>query len=174
MTYSLKVDWFDALLRKDMAYFDSHDMSGTALEISTSCSRYKDGVGRKLGEGVQFLFTFLGGFAYAFYCSWSTSLVLLGVVPFMSYSILFLMKTTQNQSKRSNECYSEAGSIALTAASAIRTVNALNATKIFIEKYCSATQDAFQAVGNIGTCIDATHLLDDFVTPANTVLTHTS
>ena len=146
MTYSLKIEWFAALLRQDMAYFDSHDMSGTALEISASCTRYKDGVGRKLGEGVQFFFTFVGGFAYAFYCSWSTSLVLLGVVPFMSSSILFLMKTTQSQSKRSNECYSEAGSIALTAASAIRTVNALNATQIFIKKYCDATQDAYRAV----------------------------
>jgi ATP-binding cassette subfamily B (MDR/TAP) protein 1 len=151
MTYSLKNAWFDALLCKDMAYFDSHDMSATALDITTACSRFKDGVGRKLGEGVQFLFTFLGGFAYAFYCSWSTSLVLLAVVPFMSSSILFLMKITQNQAKKSNECYSEAGSIALMAASAIRTVNSLNATNLFIDKYCSATQDAYRSVGDTET-----------------------
>lgn len=148
MTYSLKMKWFDALLRQDMAYYDMQDVSGTAMLISTAGSRYKNGVGRKLGEGVQFFFTFLGGFAYAFYCSWRTSLVLLAVVPFMSASILFMMKTTQGQAKRANESYAEAGSIVLMAASAIRTVYSLNASQLMIDKYKGATERAYQAAAS--------------------------
>lgn len=115
MTYSLKTKWFDALLRQDMAFFDLEDVSGTAMLISTAGSRFKNGVGRKLGEGVQFFCVFIGGFVYAFYSSWSTSLVLLAVVPFMSASILFYLKTIQSQKKISNESYAEAGSIVLMA-----------------------------------------------------------
>ncbi|KAL9186963.1 hypothetical protein ACHAXT_010683 [Thalassiosira profunda] len=148
MTYSLKTRWFDALLRQDMAYYDLQDVSGTAMLISTAGSRYKNGVGRKLGEGVQFFFTFLGGFAYAFYCSWRTSLVLLAVVPTMSASILFLMKMTQGQAKRANESYAEAGSIVLGAVSAIRTVYSLNASQLLMDKYSAATERAYQSAAS--------------------------
>mmetsp|Transcript_3513 Transcript_3513/g.8954 ORF Transcript_3513/g.8954 Transcript_3513/m.8954 type:complete len:1406 (+) Transcript_3513:103-4320(+) len=148
MTRSLKIQWFDSLIRQDMAFFDLEDISGTAMLVSTAGARYKNGIGRKLGEGVQFFFTFLGGFVYAFYSSWRTSLVLLAVVPFMSASILFFMKTSQNQKKRSNESYAEAGSIVLMAASAIRTVYSLNASQFFIDKYSNATEKAYQAAAS--------------------------
>lgn len=148
MTYSLKTEWFDSLLRQDMTYFDLQDISKTAMLISTAGAQYKNGIGRKLGEGVQFFFMFLGGFVYAFYCSWRTSLVLLAVVPFMSASILFLMKTSQSQTRRSKESYAEAGSIVLMAASAIRTVYSLNASNLLIDKYCKATERAYQATAS--------------------------
>lgn len=148
MVYSFKTRWFDALLRQDMAFFDLQDVSGTAMLISSAGARYRNGVGRKLGEGVQFFFTFLGGFVYAFYCSWSTSLVLLAVVPFMSASILFLMKTTQSKTKRANESYAEAGSIVMMALSAIRTVYALNASQQFIDRYTISTEKAYAAAAS--------------------------
>lgn len=49
MTLDFKTQWFDALLRQDMAYFDIKDTSGSATIISTSGAKYKKGLGRKLG-----------------------------------------------------------------------------------------------------------------------------
>ena len=115
MTCSLKLKWFDALLRQEMGYFDTQDVSGTAMLISTAGSRYKKGLGRKLGGGIEFAFMFFGGLAYAFYCSWKLSLVLLAVLPFMSASMTFWVKTNQSQKKLSNDSYAEAGSIVLAA-----------------------------------------------------------
>jgi len=40
MTNNLKTDWFRALLRQDMAYYDIRDVSGEAIIISTNGSRY--------------------------------------------------------------------------------------------------------------------------------------
>ena len=37
--------------------------------------------------------------AYAFYVSWKTSIVLIGLIPCMSLSTYFLMKLTTDQSK---------------------------------------------------------------------------
>lgn len=145
MTYSLKTQWFDALLRQDMAYFDIKDVSGTATLISAAGTKFNMGVGRKLGEGIQFFVTFLGGFIYAFYASWKASLVLLGAVPIMSASILFFVKMNQSQTKRANEGYAKAGAVAYQAASAIRTVFSLNLCETMIKKYVDATESAYRA-----------------------------
>jgi ATP-binding cassette subfamily B (MDR/TAP) protein 1 len=148
MTFSLKTSWFDALLRQDMAYYDIKDVSGTATMISTAGAKYKAGVGRKLGEGVQFFVTFIGGFIYAFYASWRTSLILLAVVPVMSASVLFVVKMNQSQTKMANETYAEAGSIVYMAVSAIRTVFSLNACEKMIKNYANATERAYQAAAS--------------------------
>mmetsp|Transcript_20583 Transcript_20583/g.59736 ORF Transcript_20583/g.59736 Transcript_20583/m.59736 type:complete len:1251 (-) Transcript_20583:552-4304(-) len=145
MTVSLKKTWFEALLRQDMAYFDMKDVSGTATIISSNSMQYKKGVGRKLGEGVQFTLTMLGGFAYAFWASWKTSLVVLAVLPLMAIAGVFVLKVTQSQTARANENYAEAGSIAYTLVSAVKTVLSLNACRTMIEKYNAATEKAFRA-----------------------------
>jgi len=54
MTMNLKRKWFEAVLRQDMAYFDLQDVSGTSTIISTNGAKYKKGVSKKLGSGVQF------------------------------------------------------------------------------------------------------------------------
>jgi hypothetical protein len=59
MTMNLKRKWFEAVIRQDMAYFDLQDVSGTATIISTNGAKYKKGVAKKLGAGVQFGFTVL-------------------------------------------------------------------------------------------------------------------
>ena len=41
MTHSFKTEWFDALLRQDMAYYDIEDVSGTATIITNNGTKYK-------------------------------------------------------------------------------------------------------------------------------------
>ena len=41
MTLDFKTQWFDALLRQDMAYYDIKDVSGCATIISNNASKYK-------------------------------------------------------------------------------------------------------------------------------------
>ena len=59
MTLNLKRKWFEAVVRQDMAYFDLQDVAGTSTIISTNGAKYKKGVAKKLGAGVQFSFTVL-------------------------------------------------------------------------------------------------------------------
>jgi ATP-binding cassette subfamily B (MDR/TAP) protein 1 len=105
-------------------------------------------VGRKLGEGVQFTVTAIGGAGYAFYASWKTSLVILAIVPVMAASTLFLIKATQSQTFRANKSYGEAGSIAYYSVSDVRTVFSLNACRAMVDKFCAATERAFRATAS--------------------------
>ena len=143
MTNSLKAKWFQALLRQDMAYFDVNDVSGTATLISANAALYRRGVGRKLGEGVQYSVTMLGGMAYALYASWQTTLVIVGFTPLFIVPLHFLNKLNQSKTRLNNESYAKAGSISYSAISSIRTVLSLNACESFIQDFQNATLEAF-------------------------------
>jgi len=59
MTVNLKRKWFEAVIRQDMAYFDLQDVSGTTAIMSTNGAKYKKGISKKLGSGVQLTCTVL-------------------------------------------------------------------------------------------------------------------
>jgi ATP-binding cassette subfamily B (MDR/TAP) protein 1 len=143
MTMHLKRKWFQAVVRQDMAYFDLEDVSGTATIISTNGAKFKKGVGKKLGHGVQFFVTVVAGFGLAFYASWRITLVTFAVVPVMAGSVGWVLKINQSKTKRDNESYSRAGSVVYQAASSIRTILALNAADELIERFTDATQEAY-------------------------------
>ncbi|KAG7369599.1 efflux ABC transporter permease/ATP-binding protein [Nitzschia inconspicua] len=172
MTKDFQQKWFRALLRQDMAFFDIQDVSGVATLISTNGTRYKRGVGVKLGLFVQFICTFIGGCTYAFYSSWTTSLVVLCTVPFMAVSGWFVVKMTTTTTQRANAAYAKAGSVAYTTASSIRTILSLNAVSTMIDQYVSATAEAFRSnthqvgwLGFAGGCMMASFLLSSIVVP---------
>ena len=144
MTNSFKAQWFEALLRQDMTYFDINDVSGTSSLIASNASIYRRGIGRKLAEGVQFTTTVLGGFGYAFYASWMTTLVIIGFTPLLSIPLHYLTQLNQDKTRRTNEAYSKAASVSYASISSIKTVLSLNAGQAVIDKFKEATQDAYE------------------------------
>jgi ATP-binding cassette subfamily B (MDR/TAP) protein 1 len=100
------------------------------------------GLGRKLGEGVQFTITVIGGFVYAFYESWEVSLIVLAVVPLMGGSASFMLAVSTKQTERKNKNYAETGGIVYSTISAIRTVFSLNAAEKMIADFQVATKKA--------------------------------
>lgn len=144
MTLDLKKQWFQALLRQDLTYFDITDISATATIISTNGQKYKKGLGQKLAGCIQFTVTFIGGLAYAFWASWKVSLMLLTTIPFVASSAWFLITMNQSQSSRASAGYADAGSIVQTTVSSIRTILSLNAVPLFMEKFVTATEKAYK------------------------------
>jgi len=144
MTYTLKTRWFEALLRQDLAYYDIKDVSGQATIISSNASKYRKGVGRKLGEGLQFTVTLIGGLVYAFYSSWQNSLLILALLPVIAASTLFMLKANTSQTSNATKSYAEAGAIAYSTVSSIRTVLSLNACEIMLDKFRAATEKAYR------------------------------
>ena len=106
-----KISWFNALLRQDMAYYDIKDVSSQATIVASNSNKFKRGIGRKLGEGVQFTMTVIGGFVYAFYESWEVSLIVLAVVPLMGGTASFMMAVTTKESERRSVNYQESGKL---------------------------------------------------------------
>lgn len=150
MTISLKTQWYQALLRQDIAYFDiqHEDISSAATVISTNGAKYQRGIGNKLGLLFQFLATFLGGIIYAFYSSWKAAVVVLLTVPFMAVSGYALVKMTTSKTSRANASYAKAGSIVYTTVMNIRTILSLNATSYIIQQFEAATNHAYDEATN--------------------------
>lgn len=142
-----RLDWFRALLRQDSAFFDVHDISGIASSIGPGAIKYQRGIGRKLGDGIQFFTTGVGGVIFGFYSSWRVALVVMAFLPLVSVVALQVVTLNQTRSVRASKHYGKAASVAYTSVSAVRTVSALNAIPEMIRQYTEATQDAFdQAV----------------------------
>jgi len=145
----LRVQWFQSLLRQDTAFFDVNDVSGLASSIGPSSNRYRRGLGRKFGEGVQFFTTGVGGIGYAMYASWRVALVVFAITPVISFCALMVVKLNQTKTSRGAEAYSRAGSVAYSSVSSIRTVLSLNAVQTMIDQYTDATQIAFKDATSI-------------------------
>jgi ATP-binding cassette subfamily B (MDR/TAP) protein 1 len=92
-----------------MAYYDIKDVASQATVVAASAAKFKKGLGRKMGEGIQFTITVIGGFAYAFYESWEVSLIILAIVPLMGGTAAFTMAVTTKQTERANQTYAETG-----------------------------------------------------------------
>jgi ATP-binding cassette subfamily B (MDR/TAP) protein 1 len=147
-THNFRKQWFSALLRQDAAYFDVNEVGGIAGQVGPSSNKYRRGLGRKFGEGIQFLTTGVGGLAFAFYSSWRIAFVVLSVVPFVSFSALMVLQLNQSKGTRAAAAYKSAGGVAYSSVSAIKTVLSLNAIQTMIGKYAKATSDAYtQATG---------------------------
>ena len=138
-----RLEWFRALLRQDPSFFDVHDIGGIASNVGPASNRYRRGVGRKFGEGIQFFTTGVGGLAHAFYTSWRVALVVLAVLTFVSVSALMVVSLNQTKTSRASGAYSRAGSVAYSTVSSIKTVLSLNAVSKMIKFYTEATQEAF-------------------------------
>ena len=141
---AFKKEWFRSLLRQDAAFHDVHSVSGMATALSSASSKMKRGLGRKLGEGVQFGTCFLGGIAYAFWAEWRVALIILALLPLVSFAAFALMQLNQNQTTNAQRAYTNAGSTAYGAVSAIRTVLSLNAVEEMIRQYSAATLEAYE------------------------------
>ena len=139
-----RLEWFHALLRQDPAFFDVHDIGGISSNLGPASNRFRRGVGRKFGEGIQFLTTGIGGLVYALWVSWRAALVVMAVIPFVSVSAIMVVTLNQTKSSRAAASYSQAGSVAYSTVSAIKTVLSLNAIPTMIKQYSDATQEAFK------------------------------
>eukprot|EP00980_Cylindrotheca_fusiformis_P009378 scaffold2049_cov108-Cylindrotheca_fusiformis.AAC.4 len=141
-TLKMKLQWFRALLRQDPAFFDVYDVGGIASNVAPAANRYRRGLGRKFGEGIQFTTTGIGGIIYAMFASWRVAFVVLALAPIISYAAYMIMHLNQTKSKRSADAYSTAGSVSYATVSGIKTVLSLNAVPTMLKKYYEATQQA--------------------------------
>ena len=128
-----------------MAYFDINNVSGASTLITTNSAIYRKGVGRKLAEAIQYSFTVIGGIAYAFWASWRVTLVVMAFAPLAMLPLYFLVQVNQSKSAMSTNSYAEAGAVAYSTMSNIRTVLSLNACSVCIEKFKAATEKALKS-----------------------------
>lgn len=139
---SLNLQWFQALLRQDAAFFDVYDAPTIANMVQPTCYLYRRGMGSKFGEGIQYTTTVIGGVGFAFVASWKISILVLAVLPFCIICSVYAVHLSQTRTSRSNQSYKKAGTVAYSTVSSLRTVVAFNAVPQMINQYKAATEEA--------------------------------
>jgi ABC-type bacteriocin/lantibiotic exporter with double-glycine peptidase domain len=100
------------------------------------CSRQiEDGIGRKLGDMLQYIGQFVGAFVVGFYLSWRLTVVLLASFPLIAGAGAFMISAISQAQQQSLSQYAKAGGLATETLSSVRTVTALNAQTDIINRY---------------------------------------
>ena len=131
----VRKEFLKAVLRQDLAWFDTNNTSDFATKLTEDLNKLQDGIGEKLGMLLRFIFAGLTAFIYPFIENWLLSLVLLTLVPILGIMGAGMGKVMTSFSKDELANYGTAGAIAEEVLAAIRTVVAFGGQKKEQEKY---------------------------------------
>lgn len=121
----LKQAYLAAVMRQDITWMDLNPAGKVQSTIAQDMDLYTDAIGEKLGETIQTLVQFFLGLAVGFYVSWRLSLLTLGLMPFLAFTMGALMTTVVGVQGRMQKVAQVASSITQESMSAIRTVCSL-------------------------------------------------
>ncbi|KAG6543543.1 hypothetical protein Mapa_015037 [Marchantia paleacea] len=135
--------YLKAIIRQDVSFFDQEVSSGDVISrMSEDTVLIQEAMGEKVGNAVQLLSRFLGGFVIAFMRSWKLTVVLVSVVPVIALVGGFMASRISTLTVRGQTAYSEAGKIVEQVLSAIRTVASYGGEKKAGEAYDSSLKKA--------------------------------
>ncbi|XP_025081232.1 multidrug resistance protein 1-like [Pomacea canaliculata] len=138
----IRREFFKAILRQDMAWFDSNPSGELTTRLSDDLERIREGLGDKFGSVFRSFSQFLSGLIIGFIKGWKLSLVMISIAPLLVISFGFLMKLTTSLTEKEQAAYAKAGSIAEEVFSCIRTVISFNGWHREKERYSQALQES--------------------------------
>ena len=138
----VRKEFFKAVLRQDLAWYDTTTTSEFATRMTEDLNKLQDGIGEKLGMLLRFIVTGLGCFILPFLQNWRISLVLSALIPIMVIMGGVMGYIMSTAAKGEMDTYGKAGAIAEEVLSSIRTVVAFGGQQKEIENYKVALKDA--------------------------------
>ncbi|RLN54633.1 hypothetical protein BBJ29_009576, partial [Phytophthora kernoviae] len=131
----LRTEALKHMLYLDISWYDENDALQLSSRLTGDTVKIKDGMGQKLGDSLRFTVQFIAGFVIGFVRGWDITLVMACVMPFMTVSLGWLIKTLRIKSDWAQKVYAEAGSVAEETLGSIRTVASLNGEQKAITKF---------------------------------------
>ncbi|KAL6754343.1 MDR-like ABC transporter [Haematococcus lacustris] len=146
-TSRLRRQYLQAVLRQNVAYFDTQATTGTLLQgLNSDSAAVEAAISEKTGHFIQHCTTFIAGIIVAFVGGWDMTLVMVGTMPFLAAAGAVLAKVTAVMSSRTSKAYTDASSLAQQALSQVRTVAAYNGE----ERTVSSYEKALEMPTNVG------------------------
>ncbi|KAM3576986.1 hypothetical protein VYU27_001127 [Nannochloropsis oceanica] len=131
----MREQFLAAVLRQEIGWFDQGNSGQLSTRIKGDTLLVQQGIGEKMGLGVQFFATFVAGFVIGFSKGWKLALVMCSVVPLLGVSAAFLFGAVGKLTTLGQKLYAEAGSVAEQAISSIRTVAAFTGERREADRY---------------------------------------
>ena len=131
----LREKYVRAILSQEIGWFDTIGASELATKVADAAGKVQDGLGRKVGDLLQYIAQFIAAFLVGFYLCWKLTLVLLCAIPLIGSAGAFMIVAITAATTESLSQYAAAGGLATEALGAIRTVTALNMQFEILHKY---------------------------------------
>merc|ERR1719189_3504923 len=98
--WRIRKEFLAAVLRQDIAWFDTNTTSDFASRMTEDLNKVQDGMGEKVGMMLRFIFAGLTAFIYPFIANW-----LLSLVPILAIMGGIMGKVMTSLSKDESENY---------------------------------------------------------------------
>ena len=134
----LRHAYASAILRQEVGWFDVNEPMQLATRVADTTLIIQEGMGRKVGDGINFSTMALSAIIIAFVKGWELALVLFAFTPLIAASGFFMMKAIAAAIQGGVDSYAEAGGIAEEALGNIRTVHMFNSMSHVAAKYGGA------------------------------------
>ncbi|XP_030453534.1 ABC transporter B family member 13-like isoform X2 [Syzygium oleosum] len=144
-TARLRLKYLEAVLRKDINFFDMEAKDSNILyHISSDAILVQDAIGDKTGHTLRYLSQFVVGFAVGFTSVWQLTLLTLAVVPLIAIAGGAYTVTMSTLSGKGEAAYAEAGKVAEEVISQIRTVYSFVGEDKAVEAYSKSLKVALK------------------------------
>ncbi|RHY66966.1 hypothetical protein DYB30_007552 [Aphanomyces astaci] len=134
----IKQEYIQAILRQEIGWFDVNNPMELATKVADTTLIIQDGIGRKVGDGINFIAMGVGGITIGVVKGWKLALALLGFTPLIALTAFLMVKTLSTAVQASVTAYGAAGGVAEESLSNIRTVQMFNSMATFADKYKTA------------------------------------
>lgn len=146
----LRRAYIRAVLRQDMAFFDSLLPGAIVSAANDDVQQVENGISQKLVELLWGISQLIGGFTIAFFKSWKLSVVVIACVPLLGVAAAIMTKSGGAGSSRAKASYDKAGAIASETLSSMRTVASFGGEPLVAQKYGSHLVKAQNAATRAG------------------------
>ncbi|KAK6162933.1 hypothetical protein DH2020_002774 [Rehmannia glutinosa] len=128
--------YLTTILRQEIAYFDQEVSTGEVIgRMSSDTILIQDAIGEKVGNFVQVVASFLGGFVIAFVKGWLLTLVMLSSIPLIVISGGTMHFLRSKIASRAQKAYADAANVVQQTIGSIRTVASFTGEKQAVVNY---------------------------------------
>ncbi|XP_057415708.1 ABC transporter B family member 11-like [Lotus japonicus] len=139
--------YLQTILRQDVSFFDKETNTGEVVgRMSGDTVLIQDAMGEKVGQFIQLMATFVGGFVIAFIKGWLLTVVMLSCIPLLVLSGAMVGVAITKASSNGQAAYSTAASVVEQTIGSIRTVASFTGEKQSIVKYNQSLIKAYKTV----------------------------
>lgn len=76
--------YVNAILAQEIGWFDDCGAGELSTRVAEVIGKIQDGIGRKVGDSIQYTFQVFGSIGLGFYLDWRVTLVMLAVFPLVA------------------------------------------------------------------------------------------
>ncbi|KAL5182711.1 ABC transporter B family member 11 [Glycine soja] len=137
--------YLKTILRQDVSFFDKETSTGEVVgRMSGDTVLIQDAMGEKVGQFIQLVATFFGGFVVAFIKGWLLTVVMLSCIPLLALSGAMITVIISKASSEGQAAYSTAAIVVEQTIGSIRTVASFTGERPAIAKYNQSLTKAYK------------------------------